>query len=112
MTKARTPTYTVRWTHTAFRMLRKLGDRRIQGQILERADRLATEPDKQGTPLLAELAGFRSVRAVGQRYRIIYRVERKVVTVYIAAVGIRREGARDDIYALARRLVGLLEPED
>jgi hypothetical protein len=31
----------------------------------------------QDNPLLAELASFRSVRAVGQKYRIVYRVDRR-----------------------------------
>ena len=54
---------------------------------------------------MGELAGFRSVRAVGQRYRIVYRVERRVVTVLIVAVGRRRSGERSDVYELARRLL-------
>ncbi|MBI2859784.1 MAG: hypothetical protein HYX90_12010 [Chloroflexi bacterium] len=51
-----------------------------------------------------------SARAAGQRYRVVYRIEntRKQVMVYM--VGIRREGSRRDVYALAERLVqrGLL----
>ena len=31
----------------------------------------------QGNPLLSELAPFRSVRAVGQKYRIVYRAHRQ-----------------------------------
>jgi mRNA interferase RelE/StbE len=60
--------------------------------------------------LIGELAGFRSVRAVGQRHRIVYRVERREVTVLIVAVGRRRSGDKSDIYELARKLLcqGLL----
>jgi hypothetical protein len=29
----------------------------------------------QGNPLLSELASSRSVRAIGQKYRIVYRVQ-------------------------------------
>ncbi|PYM07243.1 MAG: plasmid stabilization protein [Candidatus Rokuibacteriota bacterium] len=58
-------------------------------------------------PLTNVLAGFRSVRAVGQRYRIIYRVERKEVVVSIVAVAKRKEGDKGDVYALAKRLLRL-----
>ena len=50
---------------------------------------------------------FLSLRAEGQRYRIIYRVEGDKVVVMIVAVGIREEGDRGDIYALAQKLVRL-----
>ena len=54
---------------------------------------------------MGELAGFRSIRAVGQRYRIVYRVERRGVTVLIVAVGGRRSGDKSDVYELARELL-------
>jgi mRNA interferase RelE/StbE len=47
--------------------------------------------------LVGELVGFRSVRAVGQRYRIIYRVARREVVVIIVAVGRRKHGDTRDI---------------
>ena len=72
--------------------------------IVERAGQLAENPEQQGKPLVGELAGLRAVRTVGQRYRIIYRVERAQVIVLIVAVGRRKEGDRSDIYTLARRL--------
>jgi len=66
--------------------------------------------DETDWPLIGELAGFRSVRAAGQRYRIVYRVERRETTVLIVAVGRRRSGDKGDIYELARKLLrqGLL----
>lgn len=91
----------------ALRMLREISDRRIQEKIKERIDALALEPEKQGKPLLGELVTYRSVRAVGQRYRIIYRVERNRVLVFIVAVGLRKEGAQGDIYRLAQKLLRL-----
>lgn len=93
-------------------MLRAVQDRRVRQIIARRIDDLAHEPEKQGRALLGELAGYRSVRAVGQRYRIIYRVEREGVQVLVIAMGLRREGSRGDIYALAQRLIrlGLIEP--
>lgn len=54
-----------------------------------------------------ELMGFRSLRTVGQRYRIIYRVDRNRVLVIVVAVGLRKEGDRNDIYRLAQKLVRL-----
>jgi len=51
--------------------------------------------------------GFRSVRAVGQRYRIVYRVERREVVVVIVAVGRRKARDKNDIYELAKKLLRL-----
>src|ERR1039457_7698476 len=97
-------------TPTAMRMLTGITDRRIREKIVAVIDRLAEEPEKQGKAMLGELASFRSIRAVGQRYRIIYTVKGDEVIVVIVAVGIRRDGARDDIYNLAKKLfkLGLL----
>jgi len=98
---------------TALRMLQGITDRRIRQKIRERIDGLEREPDKQGKPLIGELTGYRSLRAVGQRHRIIFRVEKQQVRVQVVAIGIRREGSRDDIYALAKRLLRLrlVDPE-
>jgi mRNA interferase RelE/StbE len=93
-------------------LLHAIPDRRVQKTVAARINRLAKEPEKQGKPLLGELAGYRSLRTVGQRYRIIYRVDRGQILVLVVAVGIRKEGDKRDIYALAKRLIrlGLLEP--
>ncbi|MDJ0589387.1 MAG: hypothetical protein QNJ72_05225 [Pleurocapsa sp. MO_226.B13] len=64
---------------------------------LEQCDRL---PEKQGKALSGKLKGYRSVRALGQRYRIVYRVERSTITVLIVGAGIRKEGIKKDIYAI------------
>ncbi len=50
--------------------------------------------------LQGKLIGLRSIRAAGQRYRIIFKVERSQVVVIIVAIGIRKEGSKDDIYHL------------
>lgn len=99
--------YTVLWTTVAREMLAGISDRRVRVKIFKRVGDLATGPDKQGKPLVGSLAGFRSLRAGGQRFRIIYRIEDERVVVYIVAVGLRAEGSRKDIYALAKRLVRL-----
>ena len=100
-------TYRVTLASTAVRLLAAIADRRIRGQIRDRIDGLARDPELQGKPLRDELMGFRSLRAVGQRYRIIYRVDRHRVIVIVVAVGLRKEGDRSDIYRLAQKLIRL-----
>ena len=97
--------YRVLFTVKAQEMLQGISDRRIRAQIIQRAERLAEEPEKQGKPLGNELAGYWSTRAAGQRYRIIYKIDRGEVQVLIIAVGIRRDRHRRDVYRLAQRLV-------
>ena len=94
-------------TPTAIRMLTGITDRRIREKIIAVIDRLAEEPEKQGKAMLGELTGFRSIRAVGQRYRIIYTVKNEEIIVVVVAVGIRRDGARYDIYNLTKKLLRL-----
>jgi mRNA interferase RelE/StbE len=102
--------YQIVITSAARQMLKHISDRRVRERLRDAIDRLVEDPELRGKPLGDDLAGYRSVRAVGQRYRIIYRVERTAVTVVVVAVGIRKEGSREDIYALAKRLfrLGLL----
>ncbi len=98
-------------TPTALKLLSDISDRRIREKIGNVIDRLEEDPEKQGKALLGELSGFRSMRAVGQRYRIIYQIRNNEVVVTIVAVGIRCDGAKDDIYTLAKKLfkLGLLQ---
>jgi len=100
-------TYRVDILPAAQGMVLEIADRRVQEKILARMTALANDPELQGKPLNDDLAGYRSVRAVGQRYRIIYRVERSIVTVVIVAAGIRKEGSRGDIYRVAAKLIRL-----
>jgi mRNA interferase RelE/StbE len=102
--------FTITWTETALKLVEAIADQRIRRLIIQRADQLAGSPEQQGKALIGELAGCRSVRAVGQRYWIVNRVERREVTVLIVAVGRRRSGDKRDIYELARKLLrqGLL----
>jgi len=99
-------------TPTALGMINKIQDRRVRAKIIETIDGLAEDPEKKGKPLIAELDGYHSVRAVGQRYRIIYRIDNEKVIVLVVAAGIRKEGDRKDIYTLAKKLIRarLLEP--
>ena len=100
-------TYRIVLTPTALKLLEAIPDRRIQEKIRNRIDGLAHDPERQGKPLKGELARLRSLRAVGQRYRILYWVDRGRVLVIVAAVGLRKEGDRNDIYRLAQKLIRL-----
>ncbi|HDL52416.1 MAG TPA: type II toxin-antitoxin system mRNA interferase toxin, RelE/StbE family [Proteobacteria bacterium] len=97
-------TWRVLVTPAALDMLRGITDRRVRTKVSEAISGLAESPELKGKPLMGELAGYRSLRAAGQRYRVIYKVERELVVVVVLAVGRRREGNRKDIYSLARRL--------
>ncbi|OGR89857.1 MAG: plasmid stabilization protein [Elusimicrobia bacterium RIFCSPHIGHO2_02_FULL_57_9] len=100
-------TWNIRLTPTAQDMLAAITDRRIREKIAQRIDGLAHYPEKQGKPLSGELAGYRSLRAAGQRYRIIYRTQNKRLLVLVVATGLRKEGDRQDIYFLAKKLIRL-----
>lgn len=99
---------------TALKLLKEISDRRIRQKISDRIDKLKESPEMQGKPLLGELDGFYSVRAVAQRYRIIYTIEQAQVIVMIVALGIRKDGSKQDVYALAKKLLrlGLLDESD
>ncbi len=92
-------------------MLAGISDRRARVKIRDRIDALARDPEKQGKPLTAEFLGYRAVRALGQRYRIVCRVSSAERKVWVAAVGIRKKGSKTDIYELAQRMLrlGLME---
>ncbi|OYQ67203.1 plasmid stabilization protein [Pseudanabaena sp. SR411] len=99
---------------TAFKLLQAINDRRIRQKISDRIDKLAESPEIQGKPLLGELDGYYSVRAVGQRYRIIYTIEQAQITVVVVVLGIRKDGSKQDAYNLAKKLLrlGLLDPPE
>lgn len=99
--------YKIRITPFALTILKGISERRIMEKIISRIDGLAEDLEKQGKPLVEELAGYRSLRAVGQRYRIIYRVDRGLVVVIVVAVGIRKAGSQKDIYSLAKKMINL-----
>ncbi len=96
--------WVVAFTREAQVQLIAISDQRIQESIRRRIERLEDEPEKQGKPMTEELSGYRSIRAVGQRYRIIYKVEEERVIVVIVALGIRKEGDKKDVYERAKRL--------
>lgn len=85
------------------KMLLDIQDRRIRQVLKARALRLQENPDQQGKALTKDLAGLRSVRAIGQRYRIVYELVPADREVWIVAVGIRKAGDRHDVYEQTRR---------
>lgn len=97
-------TYRVELTPKALQMLSAVGDRSEQARLLDRIAELAHEPEAQGKALVGELRGLRSVRAAGQRYRIVYRVRRGEVLVLVVGVGRRKAGDKRDVYGLVQRL--------
>ncbi len=102
--------YKIRITETAIGQL-KAFDKGTQTAIIRKIEELQTSPDSRGKALQGTLSGYRSLRAAGQRYRIIYKVEKAQVIVVVLTIGIRKDGDKKDIYALMKKLVatGLLE---
>ena len=88
-------------------MLEAIADRRVREKLASTIDSLESDPELRGKPLDEDLAGYRSIRAVRQRYRIIYRVERSAVVVVVVAAGIRKEGSSEDVYRVASKLIRL-----
>ena len=106
-------TWQIILTPVARAQIRAITDMRIRTAVIARIDDLTHEPEQRGKPLFEELAGHYSVRAVGQRYRIIYQLNNQTVIVHVVAIGRRKQGDKNDIYTLARRLFrqGLLDPD-
>src|SRR5579884_502625 len=96
--------WTIKLTKAAAKQLVAIKDTRIRESISRRINGLAENPDLQGKSLSEELAGYYSIRAVGQRYRILYKIQAEQVIVVVVALGIRKEGDKKDIYALATKL--------
>lgn len=97
--------YQIELTSFALEMLAKIKDKRHLQLLSKRIDQLKISPEQQGKPLTDKLKGYRSIRAVGQRYRIIYQVVNSQVNVYIVGVGLRQEGSKKDIYAKLGQLL-------
>ena len=100
------------FTDTCLEQIANIPDKKIQRTILNRIEGLSVEADRQGKMLVRDLSGFRSIHVAG-RYRIIYKIDRQTVIVYVLAVGIRKEGDKKDIYQIAKKLLkaGLLDIE-
>ena len=97
--------YHIQLTPLALEMLAEIKDIRQRQALSDRIDKLKLDPEKQGKALIDKLKGYLSVRAVGQRYRIIYKVERDLVIVLVVGVGLRREGDKKDIYSIIEQML-------
>lgn len=95
--------YKIEITPLAIELLSKIKDKKEQQGLKKRIEKLTSEPEKQGKALSGKLKEYRSVRALGQRYRIVYRVDSSTITVLIVGAGIRKEGAKKDIYAILNK---------
>jgi len=104
--------YKIKITKTAAENLQNI-DKKTLGQILNKIESLKEEPNLLGKQLKEPLKEFRSVRAAGQRYRIIYKVVENQIIVIILAVGIRKDGDKKDIYELIKKYIktGLINEE-
>ena len=85
-----------------------ISDRRSALAISKQIDGLETDPDRKGKALTDDLKNFRSIRAAGQRYRVIYQVaqDTETLAVIVVVIGIRKEGDRKDVYQVASKRLG------
>ncbi|NJL39568.1 MAG: type II toxin-antitoxin system RelE/ParE family toxin [Leptolyngbyaceae cyanobacterium SM1_4_3] len=97
--------YKIQLTPLALEMLAAVKDRREQEKLGNRINQLKTDPEKQGKALVDNLSGFRSIWALGQRYRIVYRVECEQVLVLVVGIGRRKDGDQRDIYTVPEKLL-------
>jgi len=102
--------YNIKLTLIAAEAIQKL-DSNVQRQVINKIEALKQEPLLLGKPLQGPLKDYRSIRAAGQRYRIIYKVIEKEIIVIIVAVGIQKSGDKKDIYELMKKYIktGLLK---
>lgn len=78
--------------------------RRFDGKTKEKIkaklrELLSTAPEEVGAPLRFELREYRKL-VLFDKYRVVYRVQKDEVLVFILAVGIRRD---DEVYEEALR---------
>ena len=96
--------YSIKLTEIAAEALRSI-DAKTRSQILAKIDQLKEEPLLLGKALVGPLKEFRSVRAAGQRYRIIFKVLENQIIVIVVAVGLRKSGDKKDIYELMKKYI-------
>lgn len=99
--------YKVVVTRTGVDSLKSISDIRILRLLDEKIQGLAHVPELQGEPLRDEFTGYRALHVIGNRYRIIYRIDNDIVSVFVVAAGIRKKGDKKDIYEVMRRFVRL-----
>jgi mRNA interferase RelE/StbE len=102
--------YRIKLTEAAVQMIKGI-EAPARTQIIRKIEQLKKEPALLGKPLSGPLKGYRSVRAAGQRYRVVYRIDDPEIVVIVIAVGIRKAGDKRDVYELMKKLVktGIVE---
>lgn len=95
--------FRVSFTDLADQGLAGIHDAATREVVIRRALELRHEPLRQGKPLAGDLKTYRSVRAAGQRYRVVYQVAVSAGAVVVLVVGIRKEGDRRDVYRVAQK---------
>ena len=103
--------YQVVLTKQARKLFKKIKDRREQKLLLAKLEKLKYNPNQQGKALVKELSGYRSVRVIGQRYRIVYEIKEEKVLVIVIAIGRRKEGDKKDIYSVTKKLLETIKLE-
>lgn len=79
-------------------------DKRIATKLADFMEDLNTLPEQKGRPLSGELSGLYSRHVIGNRFRIIYEIDRTACRVSVVSVGIREAGSRRDIYKLTKKI--------
>jgi mRNA interferase RelE/StbE len=72
--------------------------------VARKIEALKETPEKQGKALTGDLTGYRSIHAAG-RYRVIYQLSGGSPLVVVAAIGIRKEGSKIDVYETLKKLM-------
>ena len=100
-------------TETCLSFLEGITDKSVQSTILGRVEGLKIDPKKQGKVLVKELDDFHSIH-IAERYRVMYRIDGDSSTVWVLAIGMRKEDDKKDVYMIARKLLeaGLLDYEN
>src|SRR5688572_12822304 len=99
-------TFEIILTEEAQSDLNAIKDGRTYSAIETSIDRLESEPDKRGKQLRGKLSDYWSMRAAGQRYRVLYQIGVLEGVVTVVVVGIRKEGDKRDAYKVANKRLG------
>jgi len=97
--------YRIEIAPTGYRSLEALKVKKTLREVAKVIDGLGRAPDEQGKALVAPLEDVRSVRAVRERFRVLYRVDARKRVVSVLLVGERAPGQDADVYALAQKLL-------
>lgn len=94
----------------------KSQDGSVRKKFAVQLDALTQTPNTIGKSLSNELAGYKSVRVLGRRYRIVFRVTSDPRgkagagsfvpgVVEVPYLGPREDGSHDDVYNITRQIV-------